>query len=85
MIELLRYLEANGFTAYIASGGDRDFMRPLVSSRRRHRTVHAIFPHTAPRRSSRGGIQRRGRHGRLGRGATMAPLRWINPSRFGDW
>ncbi len=31
MIELLRYLEANGFTNYIASGGDRDFMRPVTS------------------------------------------------------
>ena len=30
MIELLRYLEANGFTNYIASGGDRDFMRPVT-------------------------------------------------------
>lgn len=30
MIELLRYLEANGFTTYIASGGDRDFMRPVT-------------------------------------------------------
>jgi FMN phosphatase YigB (HAD superfamily) len=30
MIELLRYLEANGFTAFIASGGDRDFMRPVT-------------------------------------------------------
>ncbi|HUA45288.1 MAG TPA: HAD family hydrolase [Solirubrobacteraceae bacterium] len=30
MIELLHYLEANGFTAYIASGGDRDFMRPVT-------------------------------------------------------
>jgi hypothetical protein len=30
MIELLRYLEANGFTAYIASGGDRDSMRPFA-------------------------------------------------------
>jgi len=29
MVELLRYLEANGFTTYIASGGDRDFMRPI--------------------------------------------------------
>jgi phosphoserine phosphatase len=29
MIELLRYLEANGFTCYIASGGDRDFMRAI--------------------------------------------------------
>jgi hypothetical protein len=27
MVELLRYLEANGFTTYIASGGNRDFMR----------------------------------------------------------
>jgi phosphoserine phosphatase len=30
MIELLRYLEANGFTSYIVSGGDRDFMRPMT-------------------------------------------------------
>jgi phosphoglycolate phosphatase-like HAD superfamily hydrolase len=30
MIELLRYLEANGFSTYIASGGDRDFMRPFA-------------------------------------------------------
>ena len=30
MIEMLRYLEANGFTTYIASGGDRDFMRPFA-------------------------------------------------------
>ena len=28
MVELLRYLEANGFTCYIVSGGGRDFMRP---------------------------------------------------------
>lgn len=31
MVELLRYLEANGFTTYIASGGDRDFMRPVAN------------------------------------------------------
>ena len=30
MVELLRYLEANGFVTYIASGGDRDFMRPVT-------------------------------------------------------
>ena len=30
MLELLRSLEANGFTTYIASGGDRDFMRPFA-------------------------------------------------------
>lgn len=30
MIELLRYLEANDFSTFIASGGDRDFMRPIT-------------------------------------------------------
>jgi phosphoserine phosphatase len=29
MVELLSYLEANGFTNYIVSGGGRDFMRPI--------------------------------------------------------
>jgi phosphoserine phosphatase len=29
MVELLRYLDANGFANYIASGGSRDFMRPI--------------------------------------------------------
>jgi len=29
MVELLHLLEANGFTSYIASGGGRDFMRPI--------------------------------------------------------
>ena len=31
MVELLRYLEAHGFTTYIASGGGRDFMRPVTA------------------------------------------------------
>jgi hypothetical protein len=30
MVEMLRFLEANGFVPYIASGGDRDFMRPIA-------------------------------------------------------
>lgn len=30
MVELLRYLEASGFTNYIVSGGGRDFMRPIT-------------------------------------------------------
>jgi phosphoserine phosphatase len=30
MVELLRYLEANGFLTFIVSGGDRDFMRPVA-------------------------------------------------------
>jgi len=29
MVELLRFLEAHGFSNYIASGGGRDFMRPI--------------------------------------------------------
>ena len=32
MIELLEYLTASGFTCYIASGGDRDFMRPITEA-----------------------------------------------------
>jgi phosphoserine phosphatase len=32
MVELLRYLESNGFTCYIVSGGGRDFMRPITSA-----------------------------------------------------
>ncbi len=31
MVELLRYLEAHGFTCFIASGGSRDFMRSITS------------------------------------------------------
>jgi phosphoserine phosphatase len=30
MVELLHYLEDKGFTTYIVSGGDRDFMRPVT-------------------------------------------------------
>jgi phosphoglycolate phosphatase-like HAD superfamily hydrolase len=30
MVELLHYLEENGFTNYIVSGGGRDFMRPIT-------------------------------------------------------
>ena len=29
MVELLGYLDANGFSNYIVSGGGRDFMRPI--------------------------------------------------------
>jgi hypothetical protein len=38
MIELLRHLEANGFLAFIVSGGDRDFMRPVAE------VIYAIPP-----------------------------------------
>jgi haloacid dehalogenase-like hydrolase len=33
MVELLGHLEANGFSSYIASGGGRDFMRPISQER----------------------------------------------------
>jgi phosphoglycolate phosphatase-like HAD superfamily hydrolase len=32
MVELLRFLEANGFICYIVSGGGRDFMRPVTGT-----------------------------------------------------
>ncbi|QLL05630.1 HAD family hydrolase [Mycobacterium vicinigordonae] len=32
MVELLRYLQDNGFTNYIVSGGGRDFMRPVTTA-----------------------------------------------------
>jgi phosphoglycolate phosphatase-like HAD superfamily hydrolase len=32
MVELLGYLEENGFSNYIASGGGRDFIRPVTQS-----------------------------------------------------
>jgi phosphoserine phosphatase len=38
MVELLRYLEANGFTCFIASGGSRDFMRAVTAE------IYAIPP-----------------------------------------
>ena len=56
MVELLRYLEANGFTTYIASGGDRDFMRPVASD------MYGIPPragHRQPPRSSTAATTRR--------------------------
>lgn len=32
MVELLRHLERHGFTCYIVSGGERDFMRPMTET-----------------------------------------------------
>lgn len=32
MVELLRFLEKHGFTCYIVSGGERDFMRPMTEA-----------------------------------------------------
>ena len=49
-----------------------------------HRTVRAVFPHTAHRRSSPLAFGYP-RHARCGRGATMIPLRSIRPKRSGDW
>jgi hypothetical protein len=46
MIELMRYPEANGFTTYIASGGDRDFMRPVAT------TMYEIPPERVGRGSA---------------------------------
>ena len=47
------------------------------------RTVHAVLSHTAHRRSSPPAFSFPWRHGRLGRGAMMVPLRLISPKRSG--
>ena len=52
MVEELGYLEANGFTNYIVSGGGRDFMRPIsqeVYGIPRDRVIGstAAFQHTS--------------------------------------
>ena len=39
MVELLRYLESKGFRNFIASGGDRDFMRSVTQE------IYGIPPH----------------------------------------
>src|SRR5262249_45746088 len=49
MIELLAYLEANGFVNYIASGGDRDFMRPVTGGASGTRAGRGIGSSNAPR------------------------------------
>ena len=56
MIELLRYLEANGFTTFIASGGNRDFMRGV---RGRHVRPAAGADHRLVQRAHLGRGRRR--------------------------
>ena len=58
MVELLRYLEANGFTNYIASGGGRDFMRPVSERDVRHpaRAGHRQLDRARLRSDDDGGI-----------------------------
>jgi hypothetical protein len=55
MVELLRYLEANGFSTFIASGGDRDFMRPFADEPLRDpgRAGHLFLRRAALRRRRR--------------------------------
>ncbi len=55
MVELLRISSRNGFTTYIASGGDRDFMRPITE---RSTACRPSASSAAPSRSLQG---RRGR------------------------
>jgi phosphoserine phosphatase len=55
MVELLRYLEANGFATYIASGGDRDFVRPVADDMYGIRPERIIGSALGPTYSSEGG------------------------------
>jgi hypothetical protein len=73
MIELLRYLEANGFTTYIASGGDRDFMRSCAN------------PSTeCPQPGQGGRLDGRQRQGRLGN-RLRRPVRPLEAPGSGDY
>jgi hypothetical protein len=88
MIDLLRYLEANGFSTYIASGGDRDFMRPVTqeiygipaephrpASERRRRQLQRRHPDAALRRRPRS----------AGAAAAGAPRRSRTRIRLHNW
>ena len=59
MVELLRYLEANGFTCYIVSGGGRDFMRPITGA------LYGIPPERVVGSSSGPEVRRQDGHGDL--------------------
>lgn len=79
MIELFRYLQANGFVCHIVSGGGRDFMRPISGSLYgnaaicpRPRITAAAGPARRPRTRIRLHRRRRagagtGEQGRVGR------------------
>lgn len=56
MVELLRYLEANGFTTYIASGGNRDFMRLITDEAYSIPPERVIGSSNALRYQSSGGV-----------------------------
>jgi phosphoserine phosphatase len=62
MVELLAYLDANGFTNYIASGGGRDFMRPIsrqVYGIPRERVIGSSTTFTYTSDGRRGTVTRR--------------------------
>ena len=61
MVELLRYLEANDFVTFIASGGDRDFMRPIADE------MYGIPPERVIGSSNAAALRRRRRHAELPR------------------
>ena len=58
MLDLLHFLERNGFTNYIASGGDCDFMRPISSEVYGIPTERVIGSSDALRYESDGGDSR---------------------------
>src|SRR5215207_594512 len=90
MVELLGYLEANGFSNYIASGGGRDFMRPItqhVYGIPRERVIgsSAALAYTDDERGARSPTRRRpttstmGRRSRCASGAAPAAVHCSRP------
>ena len=69
MVELLDYLRANGFATYIASGGGRDFMRPISQTctafpasghrQQQHLRLHQQRPRRHHHPPARGRLPRR--------------------------
>ena len=91
MVELLGYLETNGFSSYIASGGGRDFMRPIsrdVYGIPRERVIGSAPPSStrATPEAARSRTRRRPtisttvRRSRSGSGAALAAARSSLPA-----
>jgi phosphoserine phosphatase len=59
MVELLRYLEAHGFTTFMASAGDRDFMRAVTQE------IYGIPPERVIGSTNALGYQENGPEGTL--------------------
>jgi haloacid dehalogenase-like hydrolase len=80
MVELLRYLKENGFTAYIASGGDEYFMGVFTQAIFGIPPEHVIGHPSVLRRNEDVGIRSSG----FRAGVKVSDGRWTRPRRSLD-